>query len=105
MTAEPRHQKNERRESGGTIEIDCITNEGVVRISVSDTGLGIAKDHHEMIFAPFAQIGRTLASPKEGTGLGLSISRDHARETRGELSVKSVPGKGSIFTLEPPRAH
>jgi Signal transduction histidine kinase len=92
-------------EVGGTIEISCVAEKNVVRISVSDSGIGIPKPEHETIFAPFAQVGRSLASPKEGAGLGLSISRDLARGMGGNLSVKSAPGKGSTFTLELPRAQ
>jgi PAS domain S-box-containing protein len=90
--------------AGGTIDISCETDRDVVRIRVKDTGLGISKDYHETIFAPFAQVGRSLASPKEGAGLGLSISRDLARGMGGNLTLKSVEGEGATFTLELPRA-
>jgi len=89
---------------GGTIEVTCVAEKNVVRTCVRDTGLGISKEHHETIFAPFAQLGRSLASPKEGAGLGLSISRDLARGMGGDLRVKSELDKGSSFTLELPRA-
>lgn len=89
---------------GGSIAIDCDEHEGKVRIKVKDSGVGIASEHLEEIFAPFAQVGRSLASPKEGAGLGLSISRDLARAMSGELTVQSGVGTGSTFTLELPRA-
>jgi signal transduction histidine kinase len=72
---------------------------------VRDTGIGIPADKHETIFAPFVQLGRTLATPKEGTGLGLSISRDLARGMSGDLTVESHEGLGAAFTLTLPRAH
>jgi signal transduction histidine kinase len=71
---------------------------------VSDTGIGIPEGQLESIFAPFTQVGRSLASPMEGTGLGLAISRDLARAMLGDLAAESREGKGSTFTLTLPRA-
>jgi signal transduction histidine kinase len=90
--------------SGGRISIDCRVQGGKVRIAVTDTGVGIPADQLEAVFAPFMQVGRGLASPKEGTGLGLAISRDLARAMGGDLTVKSTPGVGSTFTLSLPRS-
>jgi PAS domain S-box-containing protein len=84
--------------AGGTIELTC-GEENRVWLRVRDTGVGIPVEQHEAIFAPFVQVGRTLASPKEGTGLGLSISRDLARAMGGDLTVESREGAGSAFTL------
>jgi PAS domain S-box-containing protein len=92
-------------EPGGKIELVCSEHLDQVRISVRDTGVGVATDQQEMIFAPFAQVGRSLASPMEGTGLGLAISRDLARAMNGELTVESAVGQGSTFTLTLPLAH
>jgi PAS domain S-box-containing protein len=89
----------------GSIELSCTADDRKVRIKVSDTGVGISPEHLETIFAPFEQVGRSLASPKEGTGLGLTISRDLARGMNGELRAESVVGEGSIFTLTLPRAQ
>jgi PAS domain S-box-containing protein len=87
----------------GTIQVTCGGTSESVWISVRDTGVGIDAEHLETIFAPFAQVGRSLASPKEGTGLGLSISRNLAMAMHGDLSVESEPGNGSVFTLTLPR--
>lgn len=89
---------------GGRISLACTQDDGSVRLAVRDTGIGIPPDQIETVFAPFMQLGRTLSSPKEGTGLGLAISRDLARAMGGELSVESVVGKGSTFSLTLPRA-
>ena len=90
--------------SGGSIRVQYAESADRIGLSVLDTGVGIAGEHIDAIFAPFAQVGRTLSSPKEGTGLGLSISRDLARGMGGELTAESREGVGSTFTLSLPRA-
>jgi signal transduction histidine kinase len=71
---------------------------------VRDTGPGIPDDKQAAIFEPFVQLGRNLTSPHEGTGLGLAISRDLARAMGGDITVASMVGKGSAFTLKLPAA-
>ena len=88
----------------GRIAISCGTGKDRAWLSVSDTGIGIPSSQLESIFAPFTQVGRTLASPMEGTGLGLAISRDLARAMQGDLVAESREGEGSVFTLFLPRA-
>ena len=90
--------------SGGRITISCGEHADTVWLRVSDTGVGIPPGEHETIFAPFVQVGRSLASPKEGTGLGLSISRDLARAMGGDLGVASKEQEGATFTLTLRRA-
>jgi PAS domain S-box-containing protein len=88
----------------GSIEMECIATTETTRISVRDSGIGIPANQLDQIFAPFVQVGRGLASPKEGAGLGLAISRDLARAMGGDLVAESVEGVGSTFTLVLPRA-
>ena len=87
------------------IEVRCQEGQGddPVRISVRDTGPGIAHDKQEAIFEPFVQLGRRLSRPVEGLGLGLAIARDLARAMGGDLSVQSEVGLGATFTLTLPR--
>ena len=90
--------------AGGAIEIDCDGDAANVRISVTDSGIGIAAEKLGAIFEPFVQLERKLATTHEGTGLGLSISRNLARAMHGDLVVESAPGRGARFTLSLPRA-
>lgn len=70
----------------------------VVRMTVSDTGIGISPDQQERLFQPFAQADESMARTFGGTGLGLHISRSLTRMMHGELSVVSAPGAGAVFT-------
>ena len=88
---------------GGDVALECRESGDSLRIGVRDTGIGIAADRLEQIFAPFVQIGRHLNTVNEGVGLGLAISRDLARGMGGDLTVTSVEGEGSTFTLSLPR--
>jgi PAS domain S-box-containing protein len=89
---------------GGAVTLRCADHDDVVTIAVEDTGVGIAPDRLEQIFAPFVQVDRRLNAPHEGTGLGLAISRDLARAMGGDLTVESTLGVGSTFTVTLPRA-
>jgi signal transduction histidine kinase len=90
---------------GGTISFACGSQGDNVWVEVRDTGIGMPKHELELIFAPFKQVGRSLANPKEGTGLGLAISRDLARRMHGDLTVESEEGVGSTFRLTLPRGQ
>ncbi len=95
-------------EPGGHIEVRCEegtdpSREPEVRITVRDTGIGIAPGKLEAVFDPFVQVGRRLSRPDEGVGLGLAISRDLARRMHGDITVESRVGAGTTFTLSLPR--
>lgn len=66
-------------------------------ITVSDSGVGIPEEEQEKIFGEFARLSGT--EKEEGFGLGLSITRKLIELMGGTLSLKSVPGKGSDFTI------
>lgn len=88
----------------GQVSIRCTTEGDSLTIEVMDTGRGIPRDKLESIFAPFVQVGRALNTPMEGAGLGLAISRGLAEAMGGTLTVHSVLGEGSTFTLRLPGA-
>ena len=85
-------------EGKGEIRIKTETQNGSVHIEISDTGGGISEDIREKIFDPFF----TTKPVGKGTGLGLSISHGIVKQHKGEIEVKSCPGKGTTFTIKIP---
>lgn len=84
---------------GGRIDLLAAAQGDMVHIHVQDTGVGIAPDKLDAIFAPFVQVGRALNQPREGAGLGLAISRGLVEAMEGTLTATSTPGQGSRFTV------
>lgn len=86
----------------------CVTSElhdKVIRLRVTDTGAGIRSTDVDRVFEPFVQIDRHLTTAaQQGVGLGLSISRELARAMHGDLTLQSIEGVGSAFTLTLPVA-
>jgi two-component system sensor histidine kinase MtrB len=72
-----------------------------VKLAVADTGVGIPYEETARIFERFYRSDGSRSQP--GNGLGLSLSLANARAHGGRISVESVPGRGSTFTLVLPR--
>jgi CheY-like chemotaxis protein len=80
------------------LESSC-DREAWVRFTVADTGIGIAPEDQERIFAPFTQIDAAMSRRHEGAGLGLAISAELIQAMAGVRSVRSTPGFGSEFSF------
>jgi signal transduction histidine kinase len=91
---------------GGAVWIQArqaATERGTaVEIEVGDTGIGIAPEHHELIFREFAQVDASASRRHHGTGLGLAIARKFVELHDGRIWVDSALGKGSRFYFSVP---
>jgi signal transduction histidine kinase len=88
--------------SHGTITLDVGRDDAAVVFAVCDTGIGIAPEQLAKLFVPFSQVDAQVTRRYDGTGLGLAVSRELAHVLGGTISVQSVPGQGSTFTLRLP---
>jgi signal transduction histidine kinase/DNA-binding response OmpR family regulator len=87
---------------GGVIEVEALYEDGILKISVSDNGIGIDVADLKKVFTAFAQAQQNENKNIEGTGLGLSISYQLAELMNGKVEVASIVGSGSTFWMEIP---
>ena len=87
---------------GGSIDIDCAESKNAVRVSVSDTGIGIRPEDQNLVFEEFRQVEGNTEAASEGTGLGLAITKRLVEQQGGKISLESELGKGSRFTFTLP---
>ncbi len=85
--------------SGGEVRVRAGSEQGKVRIVVSDTGIGIPSEELTRIFERFYRVDKARSRDVGGTGLGLSIVKHLTEKMNGTVSVESELGKGSIFAL------
>jgi two-component system sensor histidine kinase/response regulator len=87
---------------GGSVTVSYTPfGKDSLRVSVTDSGAGIAPEKISRLFTPFDRLGAEQ-SDVEGTGLGLALSRRLMYEMRGSIGVNSVPGHGSTFWIQLP---
>ncbi len=88
--------------SGGSVSVTCEIRSGAATASVSDTGIGIAKEDLAHIFDRFWRADKARSRAQGGAGLGLSIAKWIVDLHQGSIEVESEPGKGSTFRLRVP---
>lgn len=88
--------------AGGRILVEGLAQGHQTAVRVTDTGIGVPKEHHESIFDVFYQVSPTTKGVREGTGLGLAICRRLVEHMNGKIWVESEPGEGSRFTFTLP---
>jgi signal transduction histidine kinase len=89
-------------QGGIEIGVDYEPSSQVATIAVTDTGIGIAPEHHDKIFEDFRQVDDSPSRQYGGTGLGLAICRRLATALGGRITLQSRLGEGSTFTLTIP---
>src|SRR3989449_838305 len=88
---------------GGRVNVTAARENGAAKVTVRDTGIGIAPEDQERIFEEFSQVGRDPERSREGTGLGLTLSKRFVELHGGTIKVESAPGQGSVFTFRLPQ--
>jgi PAS domain S-box-containing protein len=86
----------------GRVSLNARRDGPDVAFEVRDTGIGIAPEHLERIFEAFWQVEQSTIRRHEGSGLGLSVARQLARLLGGDVTARSTPGEGSVFTFTLP---
>ncbi|MDK2831986.1 MAG: hypothetical protein PWQ75_1738 [Methanolobus sp.] len=86
----------------GKVSVTAIKEDSEIKISVSDTGIGIPEDMHESIFSPFTQVDSSNKREYGGTGLGLALVKQFVEMHNGSIWLESNEGEGStfVFTIE-----
>lgn len=86
----------------GKVLIGCRRYGSMFRVEVYDTGIGISADQLDEIFEDFHQVGNVARNRRLGLGLGLAIAKGMADLLGHRLTVNSLPGRGSCFSIELP---
>ncbi|MBI9107018.1 MAG: PAS domain S-box protein [Spirochaetales bacterium] len=86
----------------GFVRVVTGYENGILQISVTDSGMGMSEEQQLRVFDAFQQAGPMINNKYKGTGLGLTISRRLARLMAGDITVQSVENKGASFTLRIP---
>ncbi|HEY8600738.1 MAG TPA: PAS domain S-box protein [Thermomicrobiales bacterium] len=90
---------------GGTLAIEATRQGRTVRVAIRDSGIGLSPDEQSQVFTKFFRARNRLTQESGGTGLGLPITRSLVEMHGGEMTLSSVPGKGSTFSFTLPLAQ
>lgn len=88
---------------GKTIKVTCSVQDDVIKVMVTDEGVGIDSEMINKLFIPFERLGAEFTGV-DGTGIGLALSKQLIEHMSGKIGVESTPGQGSTFWVEIPRA-
>jgi len=88
--------------SGGEVSVTRQVDDGNLTVRVTDTGIGIAPEHIPSIFERFFRVDPSRLGEVNGVGLGLSICQSVVRGMRGDISVESTIGRGTVITVRLP---
>jgi two-component system phosphate regulon sensor histidine kinase PhoR len=89
---------------GKTVWVEAIQTGNETLISVRDQGCGIEKQHLSRLFERFYRVDKARSRQLGGTGLGLAIVKHIAQAHGGHVTVESIPGRGSTFSIHLPKA-
>lgn len=89
----------------GTIEVSAEFNNNNFTIEVKDNGIGIAPEDQRKIFEKFVQLENAYTKKESSTGLGLTITKEFVEMHKGEVTINSAIGKGTIFVVKIPMAN
>lgn len=83
----------------GMVKVSAYTTNSDLIIKVADSGIGMAKEEQERIFERFYRVDKARSNEVDGTGLGLAIVKHIVSTFNGKITVESIIGKGSVFTV------
>jgi len=84
---------------GSKVEVAVAEQQGIVKISVSDTGIGIAHEHQDKVFERFYRVDKSHSKQSGGTGLGLSIVKHVVQYHHGKITIESELNKGTTISV------
>ncbi|MEM1181429.1 MAG: ATP-binding protein [Acidobacteriota bacterium] len=87
---------------GGSVQVRTVVDRHLAAVEVEDRGVGIEAHHRERLFERFYRVDKARSRALGGTGLGLAIVKHISRALGGNVSVDSVPGRGSTFRIHLP---
>ena len=84
---------------GGSVVITAVKEKGGIIIKISDTGIGISREEQKRIFDRFYRVDKSRSRAQGGSGLGLAMVKQIIENHKGRVTVESLPGEGSTFTV------